>query len=192
MNELDNQMNHVDEQCQLLRENVETLEVSSQAIEAIVEPALKVEKHLDHSMEIVSKMGLDAFYMLDNQVVINYLERAIEEHTKWIEKYRRIVESGKMSIIQTDHRRCTLGHMHYSIQPVHPEVKSLWQKLENNHKKLHECGITLVDAAKRGDTNACRNALPSAEELYKLLQSEEKELIRLITELSSQGVHIFK
>ena len=54
MNELDNQMENVDEKCNLLIVNISILEVSSQAINDIVEQAIKAEEHLDQSMLVIS------------------------------------------------------------------------------------------------------------------------------------------
>lgn len=192
MNELDDQMSNVDEMCQQLRENVRTLEVSSDAIEAIVEPALKVEEHLDDSMSIVSEMEHDVFYKIDEQVIIAYLERSAGEHIKWVENFKKIVETGKINIIQTNHRRCTLGHMHYSIKPIHPEVKRLWEELENNHKTLHEYGAQLVDLAQKGQAISEGPALvPKVEKCLADLEAEEKRLVELIQSLAAQGVRIF-
>lgn len=192
MNELDSQMSFVDDMCSQLRENVKTLEVSSQAIEEVIEPALKVESHLDDSMAIISQMGLDAFYMLDNQVVINYLERAAKEHMEWIEKFKKIAETGKITVMQTDYRRCTLGHMHYSIQPVNPEVAALWSKLEDNHKKLHEYGAELVTYAKAGQHEKGLDLIAKVEACNAELQKEEKQLVDLIHKLSAEGVSLFE
>lgn len=192
MNELDNQMSFVDQMCSALESNVHTLEVSSDAIEAVIEPALKAEKHLDNSMTIISKMGLDKFYMLENQTVIHYLERAADEHIKWLDNFKKIVDTGKISIIQTDHRRCTLGHMHYSIQPVHPEVKKLWGELESDHKKLHEFGKELIAYAKEGNHTDGHTLLNKAIACNDELQKKEHQLVELIHRLTEQGISIFE
>lgn len=192
MNELDNQMTFVDKMCAALKNNVQTLEGSSDAIEEVVEPAMKVEKHLDESMKIIRKMGLDRFYMLENQAVVNYLERAAGEHLKWLDNFKKIVDTGEISIIQTDYKRCTLGHMHYSIQPMHPEVKKLWAELENNHKKLHGFGIELVEYAQGGRHADGHALLEKATACNQELQKEEHQLVELINGLTEQGISIFE
>lgn len=192
MNELDNQMTFVDQMCSELNNNVKTLKISSEAIEAVIEPALKVERHLDGSMSTISKMGHDRFYMLENQTVIDYLERAAAEHIKWLDNFKRIIDTGKINIIQTDYKRCTLGHMHYSIQPVHPEVKKLWEELENNHKKLHGFGAELVEYAKAGRAADGHTLLEKATSCNQELQKEEHKLVELINSLTAQGISIFE
>lgn len=192
MNELDNQTSHVDDQCQMLRENVKKLDSNSQAIEAIIEPAQKAEKNLDESMEIVSKMGLDAFYMLNNQVILNYLRRSIDETNGWMKKFYNLADTEKICVLQTDPMKCTLGHMHYSIQPVHPEVKEKWLALEANHKRVHECGAKMLDAIRSGRTENKASIIEEAETYNTLLQDDISSLIRLIEELDEQGIYIFK
>ncbi len=191
MNELDNQMSYVDELCKALHKNTDTLAASSDAIDQIVGPALKVEEHLDDSMSIISQMGLDAFYMLDNQVVINYLEKSAGDHERWINNFRNIVETGKVYPIQTDYRRCTLGHMHYSLQIQNPEAKKLWNELERNHTLLHGYGKELISMVKSGNMKGAQELLEKAEKCNDLLQEEEKRLIAVIEELSEKGTPIF-
>ena len=192
MNELDNQMENVDEKCNMLKENISLLEVSSQAINDIVEPAVKVEEHLDQSMSVISEMGLDAFYMLDNQIVVNYLERAAGEHIKWAEKFRTIVESGQMLVLQTDFRKCTLGHLHYSFRPTHAEVKRMWEEIEVYHEKFHGYGAKLMQLAKTGRLDEGVAMISEVDKCNEQIQKKEKELVALIQSLSNQGIRIFE
>lgn len=192
MTELDAHVGNVDNLCKTLHENLEVLEFSSDAIQDIVEPALKIERSLDHSMEVVSDMGHDIFYMLENQIVIDYLEQSAAEHTRYLTNFKKIAETGQISIIQTNHRRCTLGHMHYSFKPKHPEVKKLWEELESNHKILHSYGIELVELAKKGRAAEGIALVDKATKCYELLEQEEKNLAETIRKLSAQGIHIFE
>ena len=84
MGELDNQMKYVTTQCQNLKSNTESLEISSHSIAELVEPVKEVEKQLDASTKIMGEMAQDAFYMLDNQVVLDSLNSATTAHQKWI------------------------------------------------------------------------------------------------------------
>ena len=47
------------------------LAISSHSIAELVEPSKTIEKHLDESTKIMGNMARDAFYMLDNQVILN-------------------------------------------------------------------------------------------------------------------------
>ena len=192
MNELDNQMGNVDEKCNILKENISLLEVSSQAINDIVEPAVKVEDHLDQSMSVISEMGLDAFYMLDNQIVVNYLERAAGEHVKWAEKFRTIVETGQMLVLQTDFKKCTLGHLHYSFRPTHAEVKRMWEEIETYHEKFHGYGAKLMQLAKAGRLDEGAVMISEVDKCNEQIQKKEKDLVALIQSLSNQGIRIFE
>ena len=83
MNELDHQMQYVNGQCQSLKENADSLSISSHSIAELVDPAKTIEKHLDESAKLMGNMARDAFYMLDNQIILNCLNSAIQAHQSW-------------------------------------------------------------------------------------------------------------
>ena len=82
--ELDNQMQHVNEECQILKGDTDSLQQSSQSIAELAEPAKVIEQHLDESTKIMGNMAKDAFYMLDNQIVLNCLNQAVSAHQDWL------------------------------------------------------------------------------------------------------------
>ncbi len=193
MCELENQVHHIDDQCQKLRENIHTLDVSSDAIEAIVGPAKQIEAHLDDAMEKVSEMGLDPFYMLSNEVVAKFLRREIDEHNEWLEDFKTVASTGEIRIIQQDETKCGLGHIHYSIQPKHPEVLRLWRELEVNHKKLHDYSRELIKTVKSGTHGSTLDDLcEKAAACNQDLTLELENLAKLVDSLSVQNIHIFK
>ncbi len=89
MTELDNQIQHVNEQCQSLKENADSLASASHSIGELVEPAKTIETQLDESTKIMGTMARDAFYMLDNQIVLNCPQR-LAGHLK---KHRPVREA---------------------------------------------------------------------------------------------------
>lgn len=193
MCELENQVHHIDDQCQKLRDNIHTLDVSSDAIDAIVEPAKQIEEHLDDAMEKVSEMGLDPFYMLSNDVVEKFLRREIEEHKDWIEDFKHIAATGEIRVIQQDETKCGLGHVHYSIQPKNPQVVALWKELETNHKKLHDYSRELVKTVKAGTYGPQLDGLcANAEKCNQDLLVELDRLASTVHSLTVQNVHIFR
>ena len=113
MNELDNQMQHVNEQCQNLKEDTDSLTLSSDSIAELVEPSKIIEKHLDESTKIMGNMARDAFYMLDNQIILNCLNNAIKAHQDWLHTLKDIVQTGQLKVLQTDCTRCGFGHFIY-------------------------------------------------------------------------------
>lgn len=109
MNELDNQMQYVNGQCQKLKEDTNYLALSSHSIAELVEPSKTVEKHLDESTKIMGDMARDAFYMLDNQVVINCLQNAIGAHKNWLKTLKDIAQSENQKCCKQTVQNAGLG-----------------------------------------------------------------------------------
>ena len=106
MNELDNQMQYVNEECQELNEDTSSLTISSHSIAELVKPSKAIEKHLEESTRIMGAMAQDAFYMLDNQVVINCLNSAIDAHRNWLNTLKDIAQTEQLKVLQTDYTKC--------------------------------------------------------------------------------------
>lgn len=191
MNELDNQMQYVNGQCQKLKEDTNYLALSSHSIAELVEPSKTVEKHLDESTKIMGDMARDAFYMLDNQVVINCLQNAIGAHKNWLNTLKDIAQSGKSKVLQTDCTKCGLGHFYYAIKPANPKVLDIWKGLESKHKEFHSYGSQMLDALQAGRDGELQQIYEKAEACSKGLLADFEKLIRLIESLSKEQIRIF-
>lgn len=192
MNELDNQIQHVNEQCQSLKENADSLTAASHSIGELVEPAKTIETHLDESTKIMGKMARDAFYMLDNQVVLNCLNSAVEAHKDWLRTLKAIAQSGKLRVLQTDCTKCGLGHFYYAFHPINPKITTLWEGLDSKHKAFHAYGTEMVSAVCAGHTGKLMQIYEQAESCSKELLSDFQRLIQEIQSLTEEHVRIFE
>ncbi len=192
MNELDNHMQYVNAQCQNLKESTKSLEISSHSIAEIVEPSKTIEKHLDESTKIMGEMARDAFYMLDNQVVLNSLNSAIDAHQKWLNTLKEMAQTGTLKVLQTDCTKCGLGHFYYAYQPLNPKVTDIWKKLGEKHKTFHSFGTDMTKAIRAGNTGNLQEIYKEAEGCSKELISDFHRLIQIIQELTKENVRIFE
>lgn len=192
MNELDNQMQHVNGQCQKLSEDTEYLALSSHSIAELVEPSKTIEKHIDESTKIMGHMAQDAFYMLDNQVVINCLRNAIDAHKNWLDTLKEIAQSGEAKVLQLDCTKCGLGHFYYAIKPVNPKILDIWNGLESKHRDFHSYGSQMMNAIQSGRDEELMQIYEKAEECSKELLGDFEKLIQLIEALSKEQIRIFE
>lgn len=192
MNELENQMHKVNGECDSLEENASFLAVSSHSIAELVEPAKLIEEKLDESTKIMGNMARDAFYMLDNQIIINCLQNAIRAHKNWLSTLKDIAKTQKPKVLQTDCTKCGLGHFYYSVKPANPKVLDIWNGLEQKHKTFHSYGTQMLDAVRSGHTGELQQIYEKAEDCSKSLLTDFEKLIQIIESLTKENVRIFE
>ena len=190
--ELDNQMQHVNEECQILKGDTDSLQQSSQTIAELAEPAKVIEQHLDESTKIMGNMAKDAFYMLDNQIVLNCLNQAVSAHQDWLGTLKEIAETGILKVLQTDCTKCGLGHFYYALKPIHPDIAELWAGLDGKHKTFHAYGTEMISAVRTGRTEELLQIYKEAESCSQELLSDFQTLARTIETLTEQQIRIFE
>lgn len=191
MNELDSQMQHVNEECQRVEENADLLAVSGNAIAELVEPLKTIEKHLEESTGIMGSMAQDAFYMLDNKAVLDCLKSAIGAHRRWLGTLKEMAQQGKAKVLQTDCTKCGLGHFYYAFKPLNPQIKGIWEGIEEKHKKLHSYGTKMLSAVQSGRTEGLLQIYGEAEACSKDLISDFEEIMARIESLSKDNIRVF-
>lgn len=192
MNEMDNQMHYVSDECQCLHDNTESLKISSHSISELVEPAKMIEKHLEESTKIMGSMAQDAFYMLDNQVLLNCLNSAVEAHSNWLNTLHEMAQSGNLKVLQTDCTKCGLGHFYYAFKPVNPQIATIWKELEGKHKTFHSYGTEMIAAIRSGRSQDLERIYEKAETCSKELISDFQTIIQIVERLSRDNVRIFE
>ena len=192
MNELDNQMQHVSGECQSLKENAQSLAISSNSIAELVEPSKKIEKYLEESTKIMGDMAQDAFYMLDNQIVLNCLNSAIEAHRNWLSTLKDMAQTKELKVLQTDFRKCGLGRFYYAFKPSNPQITDIWEGLEGKHKTFHSYGTEMISAVRSGQTEDLQQIYEQAKVCSEDLIADFKKVIEIIELLSKDNIRIFE
>lgn len=192
MNELDNHSRHVSEQCTNMEEHAQSLANVSQSVAGLAEPSKVIEKQLGESVEIMGKMAQDAFYMLDNQVLLQCIESAAKAHQSWLETLQEMARSGHVKPLQTDCTKCGLGHFYYAFHPVHPNVTAIWDGLEKKHQSFHAYGTEMISAIRNGRMDELEQIYKKAELCSKDLGADFRSLIQVIETLTKERVRIFE
>lgn len=140
----------------------------------------------------MGEMARDAFYMLDNQVILNCLNTAINTHKVWLNTLKDIAQTGKLKVIQTDCTKCGLGHFYYAFKPLNPKVTEIWNGLDNKHKAFHLYGAEMISAIQSNHTEELQKIYDKAEACSKDLLSDFQTLIQIIESLTREHIRIFE
>lgn len=192
MNEMDNQMQYVSGECQCLHDNTELLQISGHSISELVEPSKMIEKHLEESTKIMGSMVQDAFYMLDNHVLLSCLNSAIDAHRNWLNSLHEMAQSGTLRVLQTDCTKCGLGHFYYTFKPINPQVVTIWNELEGKHKTFHSYGTEMIAAIQSGRSQDLERIYENAKICSEGLISDFQTVIRIVETLSNDNIRVFE
>ena len=91
-------------------------------------------------------MSEDAFYHIENEEFIKYLNAAITAHQTWLSNLKKIVDTKNVIPLQLDSSRCGFGHFYYAVTPNIPGVLPIWKELEGKHRKFHTYGQVVINA----------------------------------------------
>ncbi len=139
----------------------------------------------------MGELARDAFYMLDNQVILNCMERAVAAHQSWLQTLKEMSQSGQLQPLQTDCTKCGLGHFYSAFHPVNPAVKELWDGLDEKHRTFHSYGTQMMAAIRAGRTDTLPQIYENARQCSNGLTSDMQQLIRIIGSLSEKQIRIF-
>lgn len=192
MHEMDNQMQHINEECLTLRGGMDSLAASSGSIADLVTPSKTIEKHLEESTQIMGSMVQDAFYMLDNQILLNCLNSAVDAHRNWLNTLKEMAQTGTLKVLQTDCTKCGLGHFYYAFKPANPQITDIWNGLEAKHKTFHAFGTEMIRAIQNGHSSELKHIYQKAEECSMGLIADFQSIISTIEALSKGGVRVFE
>ncbi len=176
MNEIEARSCEIEDSCKVLSSDAQMLNEIGQNSANALKPLEAIEGHVDDLLKKMGKMTNDPFYALSKDELCSYLYAAMSSHKAWIERLKKIVETGVIVPFQLDGNKCHFGHFYNSIEPPTPEMKSIWAKIGADHRDLHHSGTDILTAVIDGNTER-------AEQLLKAAEKESDELIDLLTKI---------
>ncbi len=182
MIELEARAAEIDQQCGILRQDVESLNGQGHAIDGIVAPLQTIEKVLDESAGEMGSLSRDAFYRLEPQNFAGHIDKAISAHQNWLDNLRRIVRERTVLPLQINDKKCGFGHFYYAMTPAEPQIQSIWADLGEKHRKFHSFGSQALEAMFAQDYDRAEAICDEAGKYSQILiQDLEKikELLRI-------------
>lgn len=169
--ELESRTADIESQCGVLHGDVDELRTHGQGINQITAPLESIETTLDESAKLMGKMSEDAFYKLEDQNFVSYIEKAINAHKGWLENLEKIVKEKTILPLQINEHKCGFGHFYYAVNPTNADVLKTWKELGEKHKKFHFYGKQVIDALFEGNS-------AQAERIYEEAKQYSEELMQ--------------
>lgn len=178
----------------------ETEAISSQSA-LLSEKAQEAKSYAEKVSEIDDAISGTAHALLDvqnrgivplsNQSVIQIVRGAIASHHAWIKALAEMVHDGQAKPIQDNGNKCAFGHYYRALTVKVPEIKSIWESIDDIHLKLHAKARVIQDALNENDSSLANAELAKAEELSHQIISILENVLRQIEDMERRGGKVF-
>lgn len=191
LSQLEEQTSALNEQIDYMKKDALYLVVIKEGLTKIIVPVDTVEDNLISMNRFIGQMVNDNFYMLDNSKFLEQIDAAIVAHKSWLNTLQDIVQSGKLTTLQTDFKKCAFGHFYYSMKPVNPDILTLWKGIEEKHRDLHQTGRTALEAIESDNSDKAAECCNKAEQLSVSLIGDFETIVCEIQKLTKNHINIF-
>jgi methyl-accepting chemotaxis protein len=153
--------------------------------EELTNQAKEIEDYATKISLETRKINENNNFKLSNEDFIEFVEIAINAHKNWTSSLENLVNNMKLGIVQVDPDRCKFGHFYNAVLPNNEEVLSIWERVDDVHKKLHHCGDIVLQDIKNGDEN-------SAIEHFQQVKSYSNDVINAFDEMKKLALKLQK
>lgn len=192
LEQLDEQSTELYGQISYLTEDVSRISEVGKSMKDIMRPLDSAENHLSDLNHVVGQMSADHFYMPDNKQFLRQIRSAIGAHTLWLENLGKMVETGKVTALQTNNKKCAFGHFYYSRTPGNLRILPIWKKIEPVHKELHQTGKGVILALQSEKTEQAEKLFKHVQELSSSLLHDFETITSEIERLDQNHINVFE
>lgn len=182
MVEMENQSINIKNQCVALNDSSQHLRKVSSRMKDATKPVMDIERLLDEAGKQLGDMTDDAFFRMEYGEFVKYMDKAINAHQTWLASLKSMIDKRHLIPLQFDAKKCGFGHFYYSMTPKTPEIREIWVKVAEKHKKFHEYGKYVKDAIIKEDFG-------TAEKYYREAEEASKELLGFFEEMKQVAQH---
>ncbi|MBE6072302.1 MAG: chemotaxis protein [Clostridium butyricum] len=191
MDEVANSVKHLDSDVEKLEDNTETLKNVSESLRNVIEPIVTMEADLDKAASLIGGLVNDRYYMIDNKLFAETINKAIAAHKTWIENLKEVVTNREAIPLQLDYHKCGFGHFYYAMTPRNKQILEVWNRIEDKHMNLHNLGKNIISSVKLGNYNIS-DEYNSAEKISKDLINEFETIINIVNMLDNQNKNAYE
>ena len=141
-----------------------------------------------HALLDVQNQGI---VPLSNQSVIQIVRGAIASHHAWIKALTEMVRSGQAKPIQDNGNKCAFGHYYRALTVKVPEIKQVWESIDDIHLKLHAKAHVIQDALNGNDSSQADAELAKAEELSRQIIGILENVLHKVEDMERRGSKVF-
>lgn len=188
--EVEENIGVVSDNCDVIHMQSEELCAVNDALSDIVSPVKEIESGLDDTTKLLGDMSNDSFYMMENSVFVNCIKNAVSAHKNWLKHLIKMSETGNITPLQTNEKKCGFGHFYYSMNPKNKDIQEIWKGLDEKHRNFHKCAIELMSLIEQNkDTTA---VIEKANAMADDLQKDFIAIINIARELDKNHIRIFE
>lgn len=192
LEQLDEQSSQLSGQISYLTEDASHISAVSESMQDVIRPLNSAENRLSELNKTVGEMSADHFYMIDNDQFLHQIHSAVEGHNQWLEHLHQMIESGKVTALQTDNTKCSFGHFYYSRTPGNPHILKIWKEIEPIHKELHKTGKDAILALQAEDSEQAEKLYLHARELSASLEQHFETISSEVKDLNMKHINVFE
>lgn len=190
--EAENLSSQLNEQITFLNNDAARIEEIGSVLTEVIRPVDDVENMLSGLNRSIGKMANDYFYMIDNKLFLEEVNKAITAHRNWVSTLHGMVESGSPTPLQTDSSKCAFGHFYYSMYPGNTEILKLWKDIESGHTSLHQTGRKVIALLEDGNREQASQLYGQAEKLSVELIERFQKIADMVKELDGRHINVFE
>ena len=173
MVELGEQTVEVSNQCEQLLETTEKMGGLTEKVTTAIQPFYNLQSELDQSIGMVSTLDKYPAFHRDERTVAMYVTWIGVTHQNWVKTIGNMIDAQEIASIEMDIKKSTFARVYPVLEPYEDEVKPIWKRLGENHKKTYELGKKAYDALGRSNYGEAKKL---HGEMKTLLQEFEKDI----------------
>lgn len=191
VNEVENQMHHLDEEIDILKVQSTMLDYVNDSLEKTVEPLFEIEEILGDTCDSLGEMNDDPFFKMNNEVFSLNLEHAKDAHRNWLATLQEMISTREIIPLQTDKHKCGFGHFFYAFHPKNEQIQTIGVHVEERHGLFHQKGADAIECMKAQDFEGAERCYQEVVAISEDLIADFDKLIALTEELSAQKMRVF-
>ncbi len=128
---------------------------------------------------------------LTNQAFCRIVSNAIESHQLWVRSLLDMVHSGQIKPIQANGNKCAFGHFYRALKVETPEIKPMWESIDDVHMKLHAKAYIIEEALADQDSNRAKSELTKAQEMSRSIIGILENILKKAEDMERRGIRVF-
>ena len=189
MDEMATQASNIQKQCEEQQNETQKLLTIGINLKDAAAPVHQVEKDINAAITTIGEMGKDPFYVMNNSFFLKNMEKAETTYNEWVASIKGTVDSKIVTHIQTSERKSAFSYLINAMQPQNEQVRTIWNKIVEDYKKVHETGNNAVKAVDNQEFDKAQQLLQQVENASKTIIAEIKQMESTVQQLSGQGLH---
>ena len=177
MVELGNQTVEVLNQCEQLQETTEQMGGLTDKVTTAIKPFYNLQFELDQSINMVHALDKYPAFHRDERTIALYVSWIGVTHLNWITELGNMIDTREAVPIELDPKKSTFGRVYPVFEPYEAEVRPIWKKLGENHKKTYELGRKAYEAMSKNNYGEAKNI---HAEIKKLGQEFDKDIQKVL------------